>query len=70
MDLKNTRELDAEMARTREQLLHLAERALSIGKEAEALRLYRAFRFLNGDPEVSESEMKNELVVRHNKLIY
>jgi hypothetical protein len=67
MDLKNTQELDNEMTRTREQLLYLAERALSIGKEAEALRLYRAFRFLNGDPEVSEREMKTELIVNRRR---
>lgn len=54
----NTEELDGEIERSKAQILALAEFAMNIGHEKDALRLYRAYRFLNKDPDVTDSEMK------------
>jgi hypothetical protein len=67
MNKEQKQHLDDEMLRTREQLLHLAKRAQMVGHVADAVRLYRAYRYLCGDTEIRESEMITQLRVTHHR---
>ncbi len=56
----DTGELDLEIQRNKAQLLHLADSAQRIGHLKDALRLLRAYRYLNGDTDIQDSEMKGQ----------